>query len=153
FGDSITDGTLSTPDTNNRWPDQLARRLLAQDIQLGVINEGIAGNRVLGDGVGENALARFDRDVLVQTGVTHVIVLEGINDIGRAGNNPSPTVVADLISAYKQLIARAHARGLKIYGGTLTPFKRAISWTNEGEAKRQALNQWIRTGKAFDGVV
>ena len=84
FGDSITDGTRSTVNTNNRWPDHLARRLQAQNDEMGVLNEGIAGNRVLGDGAGVSALARFDRDVLAQRGVTHVIVLEEINDIGRA---------------------------------------------------------------------
>jgi len=152
FGDSITDGTRSTPDTNNRWPDQLARRLAAQNIKMGILNEGIAGNRVLGDGAGVSALARFDRDALVQTGVTHVIVLESINDIGIARSNPSPTA-DDLIAGHKQLIERAHARGLRIYGATLTPFEGAAYWSSEGEAKRQAVNQWIRTSKVYDGVV
>jgi lysophospholipase L1-like esterase len=152
FGDSITDGTRSTPNSNSRWPDQLARRLAAQNIRMGVLNEGIAGNRVLSDGAGVSALARFDRDVLVQTGVTHVIVLESINDIGLARDNPFP-VAADLIAAHRQLIERAHARGLKIYGATLTPFEGAAYWTREGEAKRGALNEWIRSGKAYDGVI
>jgi lysophospholipase L1-like esterase len=152
FGDSITDGTRSTPNSNSRWPDQLARRLAAQNIKMGVLNEGIAGNRVLSDGAGVSALARFDRDVLVQTGVTHVIVLESINDIGLARDNPSPTA-GDLIAAHRQLIERAHARGLKIYGATLTPFEGAAYWTREGETKRGALNEWIRTGKAYDGVI
>jgi lysophospholipase L1-like esterase len=152
FGDSITDGTRSTPNSNSRWPDQLARRLAAQNIKMSVLNEGIAGNRVLADGAGVNALARFDRDVLVQTGVTHVIVLESINDIGLARDNPSPTA-ADLIAGQRQLIERAHARGLKIFGATLTPFEGAAYWTRDGEAKRGALNEWIRTGKAYDGVI
>lgn len=152
FGDSITDGTRSTVNTNNRWPDHFAKRLAAQNIRMGVLNQGIAGNRVLGDGAGVSALARFDRDVLVQPGVTHVVVLESINDIGLARDNPSPTV-ADLIAGHKQLIERAHARGLKIYGATLTPFEGAAYWTKEGEAKRQAVNEWIRTGKAYDGVI
>jgi len=152
FGDSITDGTLSTPDVNHRWPDQFARRLMAQNRKMAVLNEGIAGNRVLGDGAGVSALARFDRDVLVQTGVTHVIVLEGINDIGLARDNPSPSA-ADLIAAHKQLIERAHARGLKIFGATVTPFEGSFYWTSVGEAKRQAINDWIRTSKAYDGVV
>jgi lysophospholipase L1-like esterase len=99
-----------------------------------------------------SALARFDRDALVQTGVTHVIVLESINDIGIARANPSPTA-DDLIAGHKQLIERAHARGLRIYGATLTPFEGAAYWSSEGEAKRQAVNQWIRTSKAYDGVV
>jgi lysophospholipase L1-like esterase len=152
FGDSITDGTRSTPNMNSRWPDLLAKRLQAAKINMGVLNQGIAGNRVLGDGAGVSALARFDRDVIAQTGATHVIVLESINDIGIARDNPCPSA-ADLIAAHKQLIERAHARGLKIYGATLTPFEGAAYWTKEGEAKRQAINEWIRTGKAYDGVV
>lgn len=164
FGDSITDGARSTSDTNNRWPDQLARRLLAQGIKMGVLNAGIGGNRVLSEasvppgadvravGAGMNALARFERHVLSQSGVTHVIVLEGINDIGNARQNPTPTA-EDLIAGHKQLIDQAHARGLKIYGATLTPFWGAAYYTEVGEAKRQALNEWIRTGKAYDGVV
>jgi lysophospholipase L1-like esterase len=153
FGDSITDGARSTSDTNNRWPDQLARRLAARKGSgVAVLNAGISGNRVLGDGAGVSALARFDRDVLMQTGVTHVVVLEGINDIGIARSSPSPSA-ADLIAGHKQLIERAHARGLKIYGATLTPFDGAGYFTPEGEAKRQALNQWIRTGGAYDGVI
>jgi lysophospholipase L1-like esterase len=153
FGDSITDGARSTADTNNRWPDQLARRLAGRKGGgVAVLNAGISGNRVLGDGAGVSALARFDRDVLMQTGVTHVVVLEGINDIGIARNNPSPTA-EDLIAGHKQLIDRAHARGLKIYGATLTPFEGAPYYTPEGEAKRQALNKWIRSSGAYDGVI
>ena len=153
FGDSITDGARSTADTNNRWPDQLARRLAAKKgAGVAVLNAGISGNRVLGDGAGVSALARFDRDVLMQTGVTHVIVLEGINDIGIARSNPSPSA-DDLIAGHKQLIERAHARGLKIYGATLTPFEGAPYYTPEGEAKRQALNKWIRSKGAYDGVI
>ena len=153
FGDSITDGARSTADMNNRWPDHLARRLAARkSAGVAVLNAGISGNRVLGDGAGVSALARFDRDVLMQTGVTHVIVMEGINDIGIARANPSPSA-ADLIAGHKQLIARAHARGLKIYGATLTPYEGAAYFSPEGEAKRQALNQWIRTSGAYDGVI
>ena len=138
--------------TNSRWPDQLARRLQAQKINLGVLNQGIAGNRVLGDGAGLSALARFDKDVLLQTGVTHVVVMEGINDIGVARSNPLPGA-ADLIAGHKQLIERAKARGLKIYGATLTPYEGAAYFTPEGEAKRQALNDWIRTSGAYDAVI
>ncbi len=153
FGDSITDGARSTADMNNRWPDQLARRLAARKGPgVAVLNAGISGNRVLGDGAGVSALARFDRDVLMQTGVTHVVVMEGINDIGIARSNPSPSA-ADLIAGHKQLIERAHARGLKIYGATLTPYEGAGYFSPEGEAKRQALNQWIRTSGAYDGVI
>ena len=153
FGDSITDGARSTTDMNSRWPDYLARRLATRkEPAIGVLNAGISGNQVLGDGAGASALARFDRDVLVQTGVTHVIVMEGINDIGLARANPNPSA-ADLIAGHKQLIERARARGLKVYGATLTPFKGAAYWTAEGEAKRQALNEWIRTSKAYDAVI
>jgi lysophospholipase L1-like esterase len=153
FGDSITDGARSTTDTNNRWPDVLARRLAARKGPgVAVLNAGISGNRVLGDGAGISALARFDKDVLMQTGVTHVVVMEGINDIGIARSNPSPSA-ADLIAGHKQLIERARARGLKIYGATLTPYEGAAYFSPEGEAKRQALNEWIRTSGAYDGVI
>jgi lysophospholipase L1-like esterase len=130
-----------------RWPDLLAARLDAAGIRLSVVNGGIGGGRVLEDGVGPNALARFDRDVLAQPGVTHVTVLEGINDIGVGGAKSSPTV-ADLIAGHRQLIDRAHARGLRVYGGTILPFEGAAYWTPEGEVKRQALNDWMRVAVA-----
>ena len=157
FGDSITDGAASTPDTNSRWPDVLAKRLLGAPStrKVGILNAGIGGNRVLSEGTygaGLNALARFETDVLSQAGVTHVIVMEGINDIGNARQNPTPSA-DDLIAAHKQLIVRARAKGVKIFGATLTPFWGAGYYTEAGEAKRQALNGWIRTGKAYDGVV
>jgi lysophospholipase L1-like esterase len=164
FGDSITDGSRSTPDTNNRWPDHLARRLQSQGIRMGVLNAGIGGNRVIGEaqmppgadvravGAGINALARFEHHVLSLPGATHVIVLEGINDIGNARDNPTPSA-ADLIAAHKQLIEQAHARGLRIIGATLTPFWGAAYYSEVAEAKRQAVNEWIRTGKAYDGVI
>ena len=164
FGDSITDGAQSTADTNNRWPDHLAKRLQAQGTKMGVLNAGIGGNRVLNEGsvppgvdmravgAGINALARFERHVLSMPGVTHVVVLEGINDIGNARQNPTPSA-EDLIAAHKQLIEQAHARGLKIVGATLTPFWGAAYYSEVGEAKRQALNEWIRTSKAYDGVI
>ena len=151
IGDSITDGTASTIDTNSRWPDHFARRLANAGLRMAVLNAGIGGNRLLNDGVGPGALARFDRDVIAQTGVTHVIVLEGINDIGQGRQNASPSA-ADLIGAHKQMIERAHSRGIKIYGATLTPFEGARYWTPEGEAKRLALNEWIRTSRAYDAV-
>jgi lysophospholipase L1-like esterase len=153
-GDSITDGTRSTPNTNNRWPDQLMRRLAAQPggSAVAIANAGIAGNRVLTDGAGANALSRFDLDALSYPGVTHVVVMEGINDIGQARQNSTPTA-EDIIAGHKQLIERAHARGIRIYGATLTPFYGAAYYTEVGEAKRQALNSWIRTGKAYDAVI
>ena len=159
FGDSITDGARSTADTNNRWPDHLARRLASRG--FAVMNVGIAGNRVLsepnapvgfGGNVGMNALARFDRDVLAQPGVTHVIVMEGINDIGTSGQNGVVTA-DDLIVAHKQMIERAHERGLKVYGATLTPYEGAAYFTPDGETKRQALNQWLRTSGTYDAVI
>jgi lysophospholipase L1-like esterase len=116
---------------------------------MGVLNTGIAANRVLSEGTGVNALARFDRDVLAHPGVTHVVVLEGINDI----RNSPATTADDLIAGHKQLIDRAHAHGLVIYGATLTPCEGANNCTPEGEVKRKALNEWIRTGKAYDGVI
>lgn len=157
FGDSITDGSASTPDANNRWPDVLARRLLAAPTsnRTSVLNAGIGGNRLLSEGAfnaGINALARFEADVLSQTGVTDVIVLEGINDIGNARQNPTPTA-EDLIASHRQLIERAHAKGVRMIGATLTPFWGAAYYTEVGEAKRTALNEWIRSGKAYDAVI
>ena len=156
-GDSITDGSGSTADTNNRWPDHLARRLAEQHTgaTMALLNAGIGGNRVLSEGTPEagiNILARFDRDVLMQSGVTHVVVMEGINDIGNARENAKPTA-EELIAAQKQLIERAHNRGLKIFGATLTPFEGAAYYTAVGEAKRQAVNEWIRAGTGYDGVI
>jgi lysophospholipase L1-like esterase len=157
YGDSITDGTRSTPDTNNRWPDHLARRMLSQStpIRVGIMNAGIAGNRVLSNGgfqAGINALARLDYSVLAQPGATHVIVLEGINDIGQARENASPSA-DDIIAGHKQIIERAKARGLKVYGATLTPFWGAAYYSEVGERKRQAVNEWIRTSRTCDAVI
>ena len=157
FGDSITDGSASTADTNRRWPNRLAERLMAQPgtVKMAVLNAGIGGNRVLSEGnfnAGINALARFERDALGQSGVTHVIVLEGINDISNARQNPTPTA-EDIIAIHRQMIDRAHTRGIKIIGATLTPNEGCTCSTKEGEAKRQAINQWIRTGGAYDGVI
>ena len=153
IGDSITDGYCSSVDGNSAWPDHLAARFQANGIDLAVLNVGIGGNRVLGGGAGRSALARFDRDVLLQTGATHVIVLEGINDISGA---PRPGVTAAaLIAGHRQLIARARARGLTIFGATLTPFEGTTIpgyWTPEGEAIRRELNEWIRTSGEYDAV-
>lgn len=157
FGDSITDGYNSTPNANNRWPDLFARRLKnsSGQVDAGVLNLGIDGNRVMVDGSGVSALARFDRDVIAQTGVTHVVLLEGINDFGMAGQGPRPGA-ADLIAGHSQLIARARARGLRIYGATLLPYEGTTFpgyWSPEGESARQKLNEWIRTSNAYDGVI
>jgi lysophospholipase L1-like esterase len=155
FGDSLTDANISTPNTNSRWPDELARRLVAAHQSMGVMNEGTGGNRILHDGVAgsnDNGLHRFDRDVLSQPGITHVIVFLGINDIRN--RNPNEAVTADeMIAGYKQLILRAHARGVKIFGATLLPNENETAYTPEGEVKREAVNAWIRTSGAFDGVV
>jgi lysophospholipase L1-like esterase len=161
IGDSITDGFASTPDTNRRWPNVFAARLQARNElkHLAVLNHGISGNRTLFNLIGPNALARFDRDVLSAPGAKFVILLEGINNIGIPGafGLPGEVVTADeIIAGHKQLIARAHERGLKIYGGTLTPFEGTTFpgyYTAAGEVKRQAVNNWIRTSRAFDAVI
>jgi lysophospholipase L1-like esterase len=150
LGDSITDGRGSTTDGNNRWPDQLARRLQAdrKTADIAVLNEGIGGNRLLHDGLGPNALARFDRDVLAQTGVRWLIVLEGINDIGTASSSAE-----DIIGAYEQLIFRAHAHGIRVYGATILPYEGAAYFSPSGEAIRQKVNAWIRNSGKFDAVI
>ncbi len=165
FGDSITDGAASTPDANHRWPDFLAERLHAAGADVAVVNQGISGARVLRDRMGDNALARFDRDVLSQPHADTVVVMMGINDIGWPGTllvpegEPAPSP-EDIIVGYEQLIARAHGKGLRILGATLTPFENTFAghplfgyYDETKEAKRQAVNQWIRTSGAFDGVI
>jgi lysophospholipase L1-like esterase len=158
FGDSITDGAHSTRDANARWPDVLAARLQAnkKTAQLGVLNEGIGGNRILHDGWGPNALSRFDRDVLAQAGVKYLIILESINDIGAAQNptNPHDVVTADdLIAGLSQLATRAHTHGIKVFGATLTPYVGAGYASPAGEKMREAVNQWIRTTSQLDGFI
>jgi lysophospholipase L1-like esterase len=157
FGDSITDGTQSTVNTNHRWPDRLAERLAASgDDDTGVVDEGISGNRILHDNAGPNALSRFDRDVLATPGVRFMTVLLGINDIGFGGFIPTEAVSADdIIGGYRQLIARAHSRGIRIYGATLTPFDNVGSpyFSAAHEVERQAVNAWIRTSGEFDAVI
>jgi len=161
LGDSITDGYASTVDANRRWPNYLAARLQEKHrtSDIAVVDQGISGNRVLHDFIGPNALARFDRDVLAQSGARWVIVLEGINDIGIPGafGLASEAVSAEeIIAGHRQLIARAHAQGLLVYGATLTAFEGTIFpgyFSAAGEAKRQAVNHWIRTGGAYDAVI
>lgn len=153
LGDSITEGNGSTPDTNGRWPDVLAKRLMVRTgAKFGLANAGIGGNRVLSGG-SPNALARFDRDVLAQPGVTHVVFTEGINDIRITAQNPNSIPLEDLIAGHKQIIERARGAGLKIYGGTLVPYEGTQGWSKETEATRVALNNWIRTSKAYDAVI
>jgi len=158
FGDSITDGARSTLDANRRWPDVLAARLQAdkRTAHLAVINQGFGGNRILYDGSGPSALARFDRDVLAQPGAKYVILLEGINDIGQMSRPDSPEerlTAQQLIFGYAQLVIRAHQHGLKVFGATITPTGGAHSNTPQGEAVRQAFNSWIRTAGVVDGVI
>lgn len=159
FGDSITDGATSTNNANKSWPSQLAARLEANPAtaHLAIVNQGISGNRVLRDGTGTNALARFDRDVIAQPGVKWVMILEGINDIGNASRanfeGENNVTAGDLIGGMKQLIERAHMHGIKVIGCTLTPYKGAGYYSDKGEEIREAYNNWIRTGRAFDAVV
>lgn len=159
FGDSITDGNISTHDAFCRWPDQLARRLVARGGRmLGVMNQGLGGNRILNDIRGESGVRRFDRDVLAAPGVTHAIIVLGINDIRNRRGLPSEAVTAQgMIDGLRQMTVRAHARGIKIFGGTLTPFENETflrgAYTLEGEAKRLSVNEWIRGSGAFDAVI
>jgi lysophospholipase L1-like esterase len=164
FGDSITDGFQSTVNANARWPNDLARRLqAARPGQVRpVVDEGISGNRILSDSAcfGVNAQARFLRDAAGRPGARYVILLEGINDIGfsqlpNSGCSAPDTDVsaAQIIAGYRHIIAAAHAAGLKILGGTLLPFEGSFYYSAAGEAKREAVNQWIRTGRAFDAVI
>jgi lysophospholipase L1-like esterase len=164
LGNSITDGTRSTPDTNNRWPDWLARRLqtVRDPIQgintrLGVINRGISGNRLLsnpaeGSLSGRSIQERFDRDVLAAAGVRYMTLMIGINDIGNSSAT-SPVTADDLIAGYRQVIARAHAKGIAVYGATLTPFEGAGYYSPEKEVVREAVNNWIRSSDEFDAVI
>lgn len=153
FGDSITDGARSSNESNHSWPTLLAARLAGNKstANVGVANMGIGGNRVLRDISGVSAIGRFDRDVLSQSGVKWVMLLEGINDIGHG--NTEPVTAQDLIGAYKQLIARAHTHGVQIIGCTLTPYSGASYWRDDGEKIRQDVNAWIRERGHFDAVV
>jgi lysophospholipase L1-like esterase len=164
LGDSITDGEAARPNKNERWTDVLARRLLADHIEVAVLNAGIDGNRVLTSSPcwGSNAIARLRRDVLAQIGIEAVILFEGTNDIGQPdtpGQAADPCMAhaqvtaEEIISGYKQIIALTHARGLKIFGATILPYQGYEGWTAAGEAKRVAVNQWIRTSGAYDGVI
>lgn len=158
FGDSITDGWQSTRDADRRWPDVLARRLQgdAKTAHLSVLNEGISGNRLLHDGAGPNAVARFDRDVLAQDGVRYLIILEGINDIGAIARPREPgdmITTQDLTFALSQMVLRAHEHGIKVFGATLTPYAGAGYASDAGEQIREAVNEWIRTSGVFDGVI
>jgi lysophospholipase L1-like esterase len=163
LGDSITDGHGATTNGNDRWTDVLAQRLQGSPAtrNIGVSNQGIGGNHLLTDGLGPNALARFDRDVLAPAGVRWVIVFEGVNDLGglaREGEVPPAAhaaLVQRVLAAYQQLIARAHVHGLRIYGATITPYVGSGYYHPDplSEADRQAVNQWIRAAGHFDAVI
>ncbi|MEV4575108.1 SGNH/GDSL hydrolase family protein [Nonomuraea jabiensis] len=168
-GDSRTDGAGSTPDTNHSWPELLAARLAKQGgVATGYVsNQGISGNRMLNDGIGAAALARFDRDVLATPGLGYVVLSLGGNDIGISfaprddglmadflKRFPGAPVTADdVIAGHRQLVARAHERGVKVYATTIAPFEGTEIYTPEGESARQTVNEWIRTGGAFDAVL
>jgi len=159
FGDSITEGACATEGTHRDYPERLARLLAAEggsDRSWVVINSGISGNRLLHDGAGPKALDRFGRDALDIPGVRAILLLEGINDIGWAfdpSGNGGPLAAADIIGAYRDLIRRAHAQGLKIFLGTLLPYEGATYSRPQGEKVREEVNAWIRKGQGFDGVV
>jgi lysophospholipase L1-like esterase len=167
FGDSLTDGAMSTIDGDRTWPSDFIRRLgqTSEGSSIAVVNAGIAGNRLLSDGFGISALARFDRDALMQPGVTHIVLLEGINDIGFPGAKEDGKYLAnpadarsseDLIDAYRQLIARAHVHGVKVIGATIAPFEGvevAGYYSESKDAVRQEVNKWIRTSGSFDDVI
>lgn len=156
LGDSITEGFQSTQNAFRSWPDDLADRLVAAHKNWAVVNAGISGNRLLRYGAGPSALSRFDRDVLSVPGVKAIILLEGINDIGVSfspENAHDPVTAAALEAADKQIVARAHAHGIKVYGALLTPYQGALYASAEGEKVRTALNDWIKTSGVFDGVI
>jgi lysophospholipase L1-like esterase len=159
LGDSITDGRGSTTNGNDRWPDRLSERLRANPAteNVAVLNQGIGGNRVLRNGLGPNMLARLDRDVIAQPGVRWLIILEGINDLGtaagaRAEGWPAATA-ADIIAAFDQAITRAHDHGIKVYGGTIMPYGECFYFSEQGEADRLVINEWIRHSGRFDAVI
>ena len=163
LGDSITDGHGATTNGNDRWPDVLARRLQASKAtrNVGISNQGIGGNQLLTDGLGPNALARLDRDVLAPAGVRWVIILEGVNDLGGLTRDHEVTpaehaaLVRCIVSAYEQILMRAHAHGLRVFGATITPYT-GSTYYHPGamnEADRQSLNSWVRAPGHFDAVI
>lgn len=160
LGDSITDGRQSTINANARWPNVLAERLIDAkgEHAPSVLNLGVGGNRLLLDGKGPNALSRFDRDVLAQANVRYLIVLQGIDDIGDGYGTKQiqetlPPTAETITAAYQQVIARAHAHNIAVYGATLLPFQQSMFYSPEGEAIREQVNSWIRTSAAFDAVL
>jgi lysophospholipase L1-like esterase len=159
-GDSLTDGRGSTTNGNDRWPDQLFTRLRSRRDGAGIaiVNQGVGGNRVLRDGLGPHVLARLDRDVLAVSGARWLVVFAGVNDIGTADATEAAQqqITADLIAAYDQIVTRARAQGIRVYGATLTPFGGNEPYDDPAgyrEAARQAVNRWIRAGRRFDAVI
>ena len=154
LGDSITDGRGSTTDGNDRWPDNLARRLItnAPTAGVAVVNMGLGGNAIFG-GLGPATVNRFDRDVLDQSGVRWLIVFEGVNDIGGVSDGGAPALTTNLINAYTQFANKAHARNIRAYGATITPFGGNGFYTTAHEAARQTVNAWFRTNTIYDGVI
>jgi len=156
LGDSITDGSRSTPNGNDRWPNVLADRLVTnteKHVHMAVLDAGISGNRILNDGIGPSALARFDRDVLAQPSVAYLIVLEGICDITGIPGYPGIVNAVDITTGLHQLIERAHEHGIRVFVGTLLPFGGSVLYTLQDERERQQVNHWIRTSGASDGVI
>ncbi|MFD1147060.1 SGNH/GDSL hydrolase family protein [Saccharothrix hoggarensis] len=160
LGDSLTDGRGSTTNGNDRWPDRLSARLRAHPAtaDVAVLNQGIGGNQVLGEGLGPSALARLDRDVLALAGVAWLVLFEGVNDLGTADSTPDAQkrVADDLVAAYEQVLTRAHARGAAVCGATITPLGGSAQYDDPDghrEAARQAVNEWIRKGGRFDAVL
>jgi len=163
LGDSITDGHGSTTNGNDRWPDVLAKKLQAnkKTKALAVLNQGIGGNHLLTDGLGPNTLARFDRDVLASAGVSYLIVLEGVNDLGKlvrdqkTSSTDHDTQVREMIAAYEQIVARAHAHGIKVIGATILPYVGSDFYhpTPANEVDRLAINKWIRESGHFDAII
>ena len=156
LGNSITDGRGSGTNKQNRWPDELARRLQEnpETRLVAVLNQGVGGNCVLRECLGPSALSRFERDVIGATGVSWLIILEGINDIGQAqGSDGSEQVANDLIAAYEQMIDSAHSAGLRVYGATLMPFGESFYDSPEHEAAWTKVNEWIRNSGRFDAVI
>jgi lysophospholipase L1-like esterase len=167
YGDSITDGVGATPGANNRWPDVLANRLHEAGQEWAVANQAISGNRVLSPGMGESALSRFDEDVLSLPGVKYIILFEGVNDIGNRFGPPrggpgggaggltldQPQItVEQMIAGYRQIVARAHEKGIKVIASPIGPYMGAGYWSEEGEAARQTINDWILNSGTFDGI-
>lgn len=155
LGDSITDGRGSTSGGNNRWPDDLAARLHtnAPTAQVSVLNMGIGGNTILYGGLGPTALRRFDRDVIERSGVRWLIIFEGVNDIGGAWGPRASTLATNIIAAFKQFAGKAHAKNIRVYGATITPFGGNGYYSPQHEAIREDVNAWIRTNSVFDGVI